>query len=355
MRPTDILKIRLYNQLLAGNKFTCPAEIVSWLGAMQSQNYEMAKWGIGVRLPGTTSQQIEKAFNEGDILRTHVLRPTWHFVIPEDIHWMLELTAPRIRRSFDGYIRMSGVKSETIHKGQDIAMLILEEYGHLTRQQLAEHLLLRGVELPEVRGLSYLMMNAEIDGLVCSGQIMGTQHTYALLNQRVPKKKVLSKEEMLEKLARKYFSSHGPATLDDYQWWSGLIKTDAKKGIESIKDDFISEEINGKTYWMPNDIQTPPGNMSHLLPAFDEFVVSYKDRSEIIDETYYRKVLTINGLFSPTIHYNGKAVGTWKAVANKKETGAQLSFFETTPEKIQERFDKQIKNYEIFNRIHPTI
>lgn len=349
MSPTDILQIRLYNQLLAGSKFTSPAEIVSWLGAMQSQNYEMAKWGIGVRLADTTNQQIEKAFNEGEILRTHVLRPTWHFVTPEDIHWMLELTAPRIQSAYDSYVRFSGIENEMIRKGEDLVMHILEEHGHLTRQQLTEHLAARGMEFPEERSIRYLMVKAEIDRLVCSGKMNGAQYTFALLHQRAPKKQSLSKEEMLEKLTRKYFSSHGPATLEDCQWWSGLTKTDVKKGIELIKNDFISEEINGKTYWMPNDIQMPSGDMGHLLPAFDEFVVSYKERQEIIDETYYRKVLTINGLFSPTIHYNGKAVGSWKRVSKKNGAVAELSFFATTPKKIQERFNKQLKAYEKFN------
>lgn len=349
MTPTDILTIRLYNQLLTGCKFTCPSEIVSWLGAMQSQNYEMAKWGIGVRLPGTTNKQIEEAFNAGEILRTHILRPTWHFITPEDIHWMLELTAPRMKPAFDSFARQRGFEMHIAHKAQDMVAAILEEHGHLTRQEMIGHLAERGIHLSEDHNANYIMSRAEVDGLVCSGKVKGTKHTYALLYQRAPHKVSLCKEEMLEKLARKYFASHGPATLEDYFWWSGLNMTDAKKGIELIKQDFICEEINGKVYWMPNDIQTPSGNVAHLLPAFDEYVVSYKYREEMIDERYYRKVLTMNGIFSPTIHYNGKAVGSWKRITNKNGAVAELTFFETTPKKVHARFNKQLRAYERFN------
>jgi hypothetical protein len=246
-------------------------------------------------------------------------------------------------------MRVRGVEEKVVRKGLDMILLILEEHGHLTRRQLVEHLITGGLELTDSRDLNYVIIRSEIEGLICSGKAAGNKHTYALLHHRAPKKLSLHKEEMLEKLARKYFSSHGPATVDDYMWWSGLTKTDAKKGIELIKHNFICEIINGKTYWMPNNIQTPIENIARLLPAFDEFVVSYKDREEIIDEIYYRKVLTINGIFSPTIHYNGKAVGSWKRVNKKKEVVAELSFFETTPKKIQERFSKQLKMYERFN------
>ncbi|NDV59358.1 winged helix DNA-binding domain-containing protein [Bacteroides sp. 519] len=351
MKTADILKIRLYNQLLAGNQLTRPAEIVSWLGAMQSQNYEMAKWGIGARLPGVTNKQVEEAVSTGEIIRTHILRPTWHFVAAEDIHWMHELSAPRLKPTFVSYDKMRGMEEDFIQKGLKALPGILDKYGHLTREEIAEHLTTsHGLRFVENHNVKNILSRAELEGIVCNGEIRENKQTYALLHQRVPKTYSLSKEEALERLARKYFSSHGPATLDDFLWWSGLTKTDVRKGIEAIKHDFVCEEINGKTYWMPNNIQTPAGKKSTvLLPAFDEYVVSYKYREEIIDEAYYRKVLTINGIFSPTVHYNGKIVGTWKRVVKKKGAEAELSFFETTPEKVHSAFDKAVKAYNKFN------
>lgn len=353
MTTTDILNIRLYNQLLTGCEFKKPADIVSWLGAMQSQNYEMAKWGIGIRLPGITNKQVETSVNAGEIIRTHILRPTWHFVAAEDIHWMHELSAPRLKPAFISYARMRGVDESLIKKTLDVVAAILQEHGHLTRQEIAEHLEARGFDTSGTTDARDVVQRAEVEGIVCNGEVRGNKQTYALLHERVPKKYTLSKEEAIERLTRRYFTSHGPATLQDFLWWSGLTLTEIRKAIELIKHDFICETINGKDYWMPNNIQTPPAktNFKHLLPAFDEFVVSYKDREEIIDERYYRKVLTMQGIFSPTIHYNGKAVGSWKRINKKSGVVAELSFFETTPKKVQGMFGKAVKEYNKFNSL----
>ncbi len=353
MNSIDLLHIRLYNQLLAGCNFTRPAEIVAWLGAMQSQNYEMAKWGIGIRLPGITNKQVEAATNAGEIIRTHILRPTWHFVAAEDIHWMHELTAPRLIPAYKSYARMRGVKEEFILKGLDVVASILEEHGHLTRQEIAEHLEARGIDTTGTQDAKDVLSRAELEGIICNGEVRGTKQTYALLHERVPKKYTLSKEESVERLARRYFTSHGPATLQDFLWWSNLTLTEIRKAMECIIHDFICETINGKDYWMPNNIQTPPAGMKfrHLLPAFDEFVVSYKDREEMIHEKYYRKVLTINGIFSPTIHYNGYAVGSWRRVNKKGVVVAELDFFPTTPKKVQGMFGKAVKEYNKFNSL----
>jgi len=351
MNETDILSLRLYNQLLSGNQFTRPVEVVSWMGAMQSQNYEMAKWGIGIRLPGVTNKQIEDAVNAGEIIRTHILRPTWHFVTPEDVHWMLELTGPRMKPSFLSYFQVRGMDAAAILKAHDLLCSLLEEHGHLTRPEINDHFTVRGINLPGNPDLGFLITLAELECLVCSGASRGSKQTYALMHKRVPNKIQLSKEESIEQLTRRYFTSHGPATIDDFFWWSGLTRTEIKIGLELIRHDFICETIDGKKYWMPNNTQTPPAgtNQKHLLPAFDEFVVSYRDRKEIIDEKYYRQVLTMNGLFSPTIHYNGRAVGSWKRVNKKGGVVAELSFFPTTPKKVQGMYNQAMKDYNKFN------
>lgn len=350
MNTTDLLNIRLYNQLLMGSNMKTPREIVSWMGAMQSQNYEMGKWGIGVRLPGVTNRLVEEAVNKGEILRTHILRPTWHFVVGEDIHWMLELCASRLKSAFMGYAKTRNFDEGMVAKAIRILPQLLEENAHLTRQEIGEHLTNRGIGIDQDL-VKYVMSHAELDGIVCSGIVRGSKQTYALLHKQAPKTFTLSKEEALERLARKYFTSHGPATLQDYVWWSGLSVTEAKKGLESIKHDFICEEINGKSYWMKNDIQIPPRDTqtAFLLPAFDEFVVSYKDRSEIVEEEHYRKVMTRTGIFSPTITLNGEIVGAWKRVVKKKGIVAELEFFGKMGKRVEKLFEGQVKGYEEFN------
>lgn len=350
MNTTDLLNIRLYNQLLMGSNMKTPREIVSWMGAMQSQNYEMAKWGIGIRLPGITNRLVEEAINKGDIIRTHILRPTWHFVTNEDVHWMLELCATRLKSAFFNYAKMMGVDEALIAKAISALPQVLEEHGHSTRQEIGEHLNNRKITIDQDM-VKYVMSRAELDSIVCSGVVRGSKQTYALLHKQAPKTLHLSKEEALERLARQYFTSHGPATLADYVWWSGLSVTEAKKGIELIKQDFICEEINGKSYWMKNDIHIPPRDTqtAFLLPAFDEFVVSYKDRSEIIEEEHYRKVMTRTGIFSPTITLNGEIIGAWKRVVKKKSVQAELEFFGKVGKKVEKLFEGQVKGYEEFN------
>ncbi|MDH6356706.1 winged helix DNA-binding domain-containing protein [Parabacteroides sp. PF5-9] len=348
MTTADLLNIRLYNQGLVCAGFEKPEEVVAYMGAMQSQAYEMAKWGIGVRLPGTTNALVEEAFNQGRIIRTHILRPTWHFVVAEDFHWMMELSSPRLRPVFLNYGKMRGMDEEAIMKASRLVVPILEKYGHLTRLEIGEHLKTKGVDIDR-HDMSHIMSRAELDGIVCNGAVKGNKQTYALLAERVPKGNRLTKEEALEKLARKFFTSHGPATLQDYVWWSGLLTSDARKSVECIKDDFICEEINGKSYWMKNDIQEPKAETSALLlPAFDEYVVSYKDRSEILSEPHYRKIITRTGVFSPTITYNGEIIGNWKRVVKRKSITAELAFFESVNKQVERLFQQAVKLYEQF-------
>ncbi len=348
MNTTDILHIRLHNQLLAGSHLKEPQEVIAYMGAMQAQAYEMAKWGIGLRLPGATNKSVEEAVNEGKIIRTHILRPTWHFVAAEDIHWMLELSAPRIKPMFVNYGKMNGVDEETIIKNVRLLAGILEKYGHLTKQEIEEHLKAEGYDTARYE-TSYILSCAEQEGIVCNGVVRGAKQTYALLHERVPKTHSLVKEEALERLARKFFTSHGPATLDDYVWWSGLLVSDARKSMELIKDDFISEEIDGKSYWMKNNIQIPSieTNLALLLPAFDEYVVSYKDRSNMVNPEHW-KPISKNGMFAPTLHLNGKMLGHWRKVNKKNKIEIELTFFEKTPQKQQNLFKEYIQRCTAF-------
>jgi len=180
--------------------------------------------------------------------------------------------------------------------------------------------------------------------------LRGNKQTFTSLGEWVTRKQTLQKEDALERLSRTYFNSHGPATIQDFAWWSGLSLTECKLGIKMIEDDFICETINGRDFWMKNDIQTLPVNgvSALLLPPFDEFVVSYKDRSEMINETHYGKVMTKNGLFSPTIMLDGKIIGSWKKIKKKDVIQIDLSFFEKMPRKIQALFDSEIERLKLF-------
>ncbi len=346
MTSMKILQIRLYNQLLSGNDMKEPHEIVSYMGAMQSQAFDMARWAVGARLEGSTDRMIEEAINEAKIIRTHVLRPTWHFVAAEDVHWMLELSMPRQLPIYTSYIKMTGTGPDIFPRIWPSVEKALRDHNHLTRQELTDRLVAEGFPV-NMNAVQHALSFAELEGLICNGKISGKKQTFCLLQERVPKKQSLSKEESLEKLARKYFTSHGPATIHDFIWWSGLLASDAKAALELIKDDFISEEINGRTFWMKNDIKVPAKAEDSvlLLPQFDEMVVSYKDRTEMIGDEHYGKVMTKNGLFSPTIMLNGEIVGSWRKVMKKGKPETELSFFEKATKKTQVLLKKVEKTY----------
>lgn len=350
MNTSDILQMRLHNQLLATHNLKKPHEVVAWMGAMQSQSLELAKWAIGSRLQGSIVQDVEKALNTGTIIRTHILRPTWHFVSSEDIYWMFELSNPRLKPIYQSYARMQGVDEAFIYKAMPGLVKVLEGNKHLTKQEITEGLVLHDIVIDDIDVLNRVIQYAEMEGLIVNGCIKGKQQTFTLLEEFVPRKEAISKEETLERLARKFFTSHAPATIQDFAWWSGLSMTECKQSLESIKHDFVCEKINGRDFWMKNDIKIPPGNKvsALLLSPFDEFVVSYKERSEMIEEVHYSKVMTKNGLFSPTVMLNGEIVGSWKKMSVKGSPKVELSFFKEKTEKIQALFSSEVKKVQRF-------
>jgi hypothetical protein len=346
MTTEDLLKIRLFNQRLAGNEMKRPHEVVSYMGAMQSQVFDMARWAIGTRLKGATNRTVEEAINTARIIRVHILRPTWHFVAAEDIYWMQGLSMPRLRPVYASYARMSGIDESIPSKVWPWIEKTLRDGNHLTKEELTDRLTAERIQA-DVNTVTLTLTFAEQEGWVCNGRIIENKQTFCLLQEWVPGTQTLSKEESLEKLARKFFTSHSPATLQDFIWWSGLLISDARKALDLIKDDFISEEINGRSFWMKSNNRTPcdEKDSALLLPQFDEMVVSYKDRSEMIADKHYGKVMTKNGIFSPTIMLNGEIIGSWRKAGKKNKPEVELSFFEKTSKAKQELFKQEKKAY----------
>lgn len=337
----DIANIRLISQQVVRTKFKTPKEIVNWMGAMQAQDFNMSKWAIGIRLKKATEEDIDAAINSGDIIRTHVMRPTWHFVSADDIYWMVELTAPRITASLRGRNKQLELTDTIFKKSFSIITKSLKDENHLTRKELVKELNNAKIATDENRA-SHILFHAELEGIICSGKIKGKQPTYALLQERIPKPKPLKKEEDLFKLAEKYFESYCPATLYDFIWWSGLSVSDAKLALQIIKDDLISEEIDGRVYWFPRSLSIPKKfkESLFLLPAFDEFLISYKDRSAAIVQERQNKAFSNNGIFWPVIVANGRAIGIWKRQIKKDQLSIEVHFFEKVNKKVKELIEK---------------
>ena len=329
MMTLDIVRYRLHNQLLSQTDLTEPGQMVEWLGAVQSQDYAGAKWALAQRLQDSpTDAAIENAFNEGKILRTHVMRPTWHFVTPADIGWMLDLTAPRVKTAMTHMDRQLRLDTSILKKSQAALRKALQGNQHLTRAELASILQKAGVAVDGYR-MGQLMGHAELDQVICSGSRKGKQFTYALLEERAPQSKSLKRDEALAELAKRYFRSHGPATLEDFVWWSGLTINDARKGIEFINSQLVCETIDDQSYWFVNaPAESKPFTGVHLLPNYDEYMVGYTDRKVIFDAAHKDQLDSRgNILFQYSIMLGGLVAGTWKRTIKKKEVVIELAPF----------------------------
>lgn len=348
----EISKLRLQNQKIDTTTFTKANDVVSWMGAMQAQDYAMSKWAIGQRMVSAKDKIIEEALDDALIIRTHLLRPTWHIVSAEDIYWMLELTAPRIKSSMKSRDKELGLTTEVYTKSFGLLEKMFLDGTYLNREQISGILNAANIKTDENR-LSHILMNAELEKLICSGRRTGNKLTYGLLSERVPVRKAFIKDDALAELAKRYFTSHGPATLKDFTWWSGLSVTDATKALESVKPDFISETVGHENYWMKTESlnMNRSGKSVHLLPAFDEFLISYRDRNASIELVHNSKAISNNGIFYPVIVINGQVAGTWKRTTQKDKVQIETTLFIDINKKYGALIEKEIKIYsEFLNR-----
>lgn len=312
---TDIASRRLHTQRLTGEPFASPVEAVAWLGAVQSQDYAGAKWALGQRTRDVTDADLDRLFDEGAILRTHVMRPTWHFVLPDDIRWLLDLTAPRVKATLAHYDRQLEIDLTLLKRSHAMMETALRDGTHLTRNELAAALERAGIPAAGQR-LGHLVMHAELDAIIVSGPRRGKQFTYALLDERAPSGRRLNRDEALAELTRRYFTSHGPAQVQDFAWWSGLTVTEVKRGLALAEPTLAPEVIGGKSYWSSPDLH-PIGArapMMHLLPNYDEFLIAYRDRSASLDPVrgFDRAPFPYGSILVHVVVLNGQVWGGWK-------------------------------------------
>jgi hypothetical protein len=326
MTNLDIAQRRVGNQHIARQTFKKPADIVKYLGAVQAQDFAGAKWALGLRLQKSSDKAIDKALADGSIIRTHVLRPTWHFVSPADARWMIELTAPRIIAFSASRNRQLQLDNAVFKKSNDALAKALEGRKQLNRTDIMAVLQQAGIATNDLRFI-HLLMRAELDKVICSGGRQGKQFTYAFFDDRVPAGNTHSKEAALAELATRYFLSRGPATLQDFAWWSGLAAADARVGLEIVKPGLTNIKIEGAEYWMGREEPIIFGKapVAHLLPAFDEFAVAYKDRTAAVNSKYLKQARNV--ISDPSIVVNNQVVGTWKRILEKNAVEIVLNPF----------------------------
>lgn len=355
MNASEIPNLRLHNSGLSHSPFKSAADAVSHLGAVQAQDFAAAKWALGLRIKNSTDEDIEKAFNEGAILRTHVLRPTWHFVVPEDIRWMLELTAPRVKKLLAHYNRKLELNDTLFAKSNTAIVKALQGHTYLTRKELKTKLANIGIET-NVQRLAHVIVWAELDGLICSGPRRGRQFTYALMDERVAKAKDLSREQALAKLALNYFTSHGPAQLVDFSWWSGLAAKDARDALDSIKSKLKQAKLGDKTYWFSDRIKVtaPRSPFALLLSIYDEYTIAYKDRGDISDARDIERMISMGNSFSSVIILNGRVAGSWNRALKENTVEIRLNPFRKFNNDEQKALELEVARYGRFVGI-PTV
>jgi len=351
MMIKQLLQQRLSSQQLTTSATGSVQTLVAYMGAVQSQDYGMAKWALGLRLKGVTDKRIDDAFNKGEILRTHVMRPTWHFVSPADIRWMLKLTASRIKAAMSTRERYLELDSKIFLKCNTILEKALRDHHYLTKTEIEGVFSAEGIHVTHDR-VTHIMVNAELDGIVCSGPRHGLQFTYALLEERAAPAKQLTDDEALATLARKYFTSHGPATAHDFAWWAGLSVSGALKAIYLLGHELSTEKIAGQQYFFTGNLCTgKTSGKIYLLPNYDEYTVSYKDRSMLtVKDRAAQLPRDGNVLFSNCIMQNGVVIGMWKRTAGKKDVLVEPNLFKPLSALNQAKLQTAIKRYQAFMR-----
>jgi len=329
MKNSDIAHARLQNQQLSWQHLNKPADVMQWLDAVKTQEYNGAKWALDLRLKNATDESIEKAFADGEILRTHVMRPTWHFVARADIRWLLKLTAARVNMRNAYYYRQLELDDGVFKRTNKALANALRGGKQLTRESLRIAVQRSGVAADDLLRFIHILARAELDGVICSGARVGRQFTYALLAERAPETRTLTPDESLAELTRRYFTSHGPATMRDFVWWSGLTASEATRGLEMVGSLLVKEVIEGTPYWYSpsSPLIKRPTRVVQLLPPFDEYLVAYKDRRAALDPKDSTPEGRGNAVLGSQIVMNGRVVGTWARTLKKQKVIITLAPF----------------------------
>jgi hypothetical protein len=344
----DIARRRLASQHLIDPTLSDPAEVVRALGAVQAQDYGGAKWALGMRTRGATDASIERAFAIGSILRTHVLRPTWHFVTPADIRWMLALTGPRVKATMSYYDRKLELDDALFRRSTDTIVRALRDGKQLTRAEIAQAVRRAGVNVTGSQRLGHILLRPELDGIICSGARREKQFTYALLDERVPAAAPMSRDEALLALTSRYFTTRGPATANDFAWWSGLTVADAKRGIEMAGPALEREVIDDRAYWSAPSMRRRSWRTPKvfLLPNYDELFIGHKDRSAIGKRLESADLVTGgNALIAHVVAVDGQLVGGWKRTLTKDSVNVELRLLTRLSSAERRALDAAVERY----------
>lgn len=358
MKLSDLPKLRLYNQKLTQNKSEKPEDVVKYLGAIQSQDYFGAKWALALRMNKTSDKKIDVAFNKGNFLRTHALRPTWHFVAPENIKWITKLNAPQVLKIMNYYNKKLDLNDEIFKKTNSIIQKALSGKNFLTREQLQKKLEENGIKVAGQK-LGHIVAQAELDLIICSGPRIGKQFTYALIDEVAPNAKEYTREESILKLAEIFVVSRGPATIKDFAKWSGISLTESKLAFEKLKPKFKTEVLEDNKEYFYEEFS--PSAISHLpsailTPNYDEYVSSYADQNIFSKPEHRANLAKIgNALFWNHVVLDGMIIGAYKRTFTKNNVEIEFQLFSKITAEEKNLLENSTEEYGKFLDLKPNI
>ena len=338
------IAVRLLNQQLAAPQFSDPAEVVSYMGAMQAQEYRMMRWAVEMRTRKPSAKAFKRAFDSGQIIRLHLMRGTWQLVSAEDYWWMIDLCAPKAIAATKGWMHSNkiSIPDEELYRVRDILIQTAADLGSATKEDLVKALAENNMQMDDHR-LSYHIRMAELSGTLCSGDLLPTKATYALSTEKVgprpaqidrsacgSKESDCMREHALMRFTRKYFQSHQPATLEDFVWWSGQNVNDCRKGIALLGDTIHKETWKGRDFYLTDNCRTRGFRTGKLLliPPYDEYLIGYKSRDIVLPPEHRHRAHNNSGIFQPIIACDGIICGNWSPFKDDR----QVDFFDGSNE-----------------------
>lgn len=351
LTASSLVALRLHNQKITQPDLKNPAQLLSWMGGIQGQDYGGAKWSMGLRLSGSTSADIEKAIAEGSIVRTWPMRGTLHFVAAADAHWLLQLTSPGNIAAMARRHSELKLDERSFAISADLFAKVLQGGQQLTRDELYALLQASGVDPAGQRGY-HLLWRAACDGLICGGTPQGKQQTFALLDDILGQARRARPDHPEAELARRYFTSRGPATWKDYLWWSGLPAAAARAGFEAVKPELACSSLEGREYWRAKNLPAPGttgSGTAYALPGFDEYLLGYQDRSLVLHPRHAAKVCPGgNGMFASTMVIGGRVAGTWRRSFQKTGVTVEPQAFSPLSKAQRAQFAGAAQRYAAF-------
>jgi hypothetical protein len=345
----DISALRLHQQMISHQRLDTPEQVVAHLGGMQGQDLPGVKWSIGLRLPKCVQSDVDRAFDDGKIIRTWPMRGTLHVVAASDVRWMLSLTSPKNLSGSQKRRDALELDDTTLTHSHQVCIKTLQGGKQKNRDELYAALEAAGISVEGQRGY-HILWNAALHGLICLASTDAKEQNYALLEEWVKPVKAKPRDEALAELAWRYFSSRGQATIKDFIWWSGLSASEARAGFEHIKSKLVAETVEKTDYWMSPDIAlTKAKSSAFALPGFDEYILGYQDRSIVLEPQHAEKICPgNNGMFASTIVIDGQVVGTWKRTVKKNVIAISATPFNKLSKVEMSAFKQAAERYGAF-------